>query len=328
VRAVRDIRPTSWPASEPVDEADAPKVGADRVGVVLAGGGERVIAWETGVLAGLTQGGFDARSAGHLMGVSAGALVAARIASGVDPHREAARVATESAPVPDEIRRVVANVVPRVVELVCEEHSEASTTQRRRRAGYFATNVAAAFPVHSHIARQAQHLPDGEWPARLRIVAVDADSGDRIVLTRNAGVPLREAVAGARALPGLVEPIRVAGRRLIDAGIASATNADLLPRSVAVAVILTATAHDAPPHSLDWYWNAELERERVALKSRGIRAVLVRASAAARHAMGDELTSTAGAAESVEHGIAQGMIAAIRLDRTVQFADDDRAVRR
>jgi len=36
----------------------------ERTAVVLAGGGERVVAWEVGVLAGLADRGFDARRAG------------------------------------------------------------------------------------------------------------------------------------------------------------------------------------------------------------------------------------------------------------------------
>ncbi|HET8755644.1 MAG TPA: patatin-like phospholipase family protein, partial [Solirubrobacteraceae bacterium] len=65
--------------------------------IVLAGGGERVIAWETGVLAGLANRGTDPRRAAAVIGTSAGALVAARLAAGRDPRDDAARLAAPGA---------------------------------------------------------------------------------------------------------------------------------------------------------------------------------------------------------------------------------------
>jgi flavin-dependent dehydrogenase len=49
--------------------------------IALSGGGERVVAWEVGVLAGLADGGLDARDAVAVLGTSAGAVVAARAAA-------------------------------------------------------------------------------------------------------------------------------------------------------------------------------------------------------------------------------------------------------
>jgi NTE family protein len=72
----------------------------ERTAVVLAGGGERVVAWEVGVLAGLADRGFDARRAGLLLGTSAGALVAARCAVR-DPRSAADALVTHLAAVPE-----------------------------------------------------------------------------------------------------------------------------------------------------------------------------------------------------------------------------------
>ena len=55
--------------------------------IALSGGGERVVAWEVGVLAGLADGGLDARQAEVVLGTSAGALVASR--SNAHPGRRA-----------------------------------------------------------------------------------------------------------------------------------------------------------------------------------------------------------------------------------------------
>jgi len=55
--------------------------------VAVAGGGERVVAWEIGVPAGFADAGLDLRGAVRIVGTSAGALVAARLAAGEDPSR-------------------------------------------------------------------------------------------------------------------------------------------------------------------------------------------------------------------------------------------------
>jgi NTE family protein len=61
-------------------------------GLVLSAGGERVVAWQVGVLAGLADAGLDPRRATRIVGTSAGALVAARLAGGIDPRADAARL--------------------------------------------------------------------------------------------------------------------------------------------------------------------------------------------------------------------------------------------
>ena len=58
---------------------------------IALSGGERVVAWEVGVLAGLTDGGIDARRAEVVLGTSAGALVAATAPLAVAAGRERGR---------------------------------------------------------------------------------------------------------------------------------------------------------------------------------------------------------------------------------------------
>src|SRR4051812_41019168 len=50
--------------------------------LVLGGGGVTGVAWETGVLAGLAEAGLDLSNAELIIGTSAGAAVAAQVASG------------------------------------------------------------------------------------------------------------------------------------------------------------------------------------------------------------------------------------------------------
>lgn len=60
----------------------SPILSFDRTALVLSAGGERAVAWHLGVLAGLAEHGVDARRARRVVGTSAGALVAARLAGG------------------------------------------------------------------------------------------------------------------------------------------------------------------------------------------------------------------------------------------------------
>ena len=279
--------------------------GSDRVAVVLAGGGERVIAWETGVLAGLADAGFDARTAVRIVGTSAGALVAARLAAGIDPRKDTDRIlAAKPAVVPERTRRAVANAIPQLVRILARYEYEEK--ERLRRAGQFASGAATALAVEEHIAGQAARLPDVGWPAALRLTAVDADTGERVLLAANTGVRLGRAVAAARAVPVLVRPISVAGRRLMDGALASATNADLLPSNIDRALVISATPEDSPAPSLQARWNAALVDEVATLEERGVRVVVIRASTAARRAMGDDLMSVSGSREAVTVGREQG----------------------
>src|SRR6202012_5997823 len=53
--------------------------------LVLGGGGPVGIAWESGLIAGLAQGGVDLGQADFTLGTSAGAFVGARLALGAEP---------------------------------------------------------------------------------------------------------------------------------------------------------------------------------------------------------------------------------------------------
>src|SRR5688572_17337790 len=53
--------------------------------LVLGGGGITGVAWELGVLSGLREHGVDLTDADLIVGTSAGAVVGAQLATGVDP---------------------------------------------------------------------------------------------------------------------------------------------------------------------------------------------------------------------------------------------------
>src|SRR5581483_6503032 len=70
------------------------------------------------------------------------------------------------------------------------------------------------------------------WPTRgeLWLNACDAHSGRHVVFGRGGTpeVDLADAVAASCAVPSYYRPVSIAGRRYVDGGIRSLTNADLL----------------------------------------------------------------------------------------------------
>jgi NTE family protein len=66
------------------------------------------------------------------------------------------------------------------------------------------------------------------WGHRdLRIVAVDAESGESRIFDRGSGVGLVEAVAASCAIPGIWPVVEIDGHRYMDGGMRSIANADL-----------------------------------------------------------------------------------------------------
>ena len=63
----------------------------------------------------------------------------------------------------------------------------------------------------------------------LYLVATDLDTTERVILGEGewAEVPISTAVAASGALPGIYEPVEIAGREFIDGGILSTTNVDV-----------------------------------------------------------------------------------------------------
>jgi NTE family protein len=239
--------------------------------IVLSGGGERVIPWHLGVLAGLAAAGHDPRRAA-LIGTSAGAFVAARIAAGADPRADA--LTARPAPPPAMFERLT----------LLWGAVDGSDDERRRRIGAVALNHTA--DPEPLVAALRRRLPGAGFPPSLTVVAIDAESGERVAFTAGSGVPLERAVAASRAIPGAVPTIPVGGRRYMDGAVGSATNADLATaRSV---IVVTGVGERPEPRTPEPIWAAALEREVAALEGEGRRVIVV------RPARGESLTVAAG----------------------------------
>ena len=292
----------------------------DHLALVLSGGGERALPWLVGVVAGLAESGLDPREADTVLGTSTGALVAGRVACGVDPAADADAVASSPAPaVAPGLDAAVGSALAEIVSVL--RPSAPSEQERRRRVGAVALRPDPDLvPADEQIARQAARLPGGAWPSALFVATVDADSGELVALGESDGISVAEAVAAAQATPGVVEPVELGSRRLIDAGIRSGTNAELVPAGARRVVIVTATETEPRPGSRDDLWNDALLIECVALRARGADPVVIHASRAAQVAMGDVVTAGADPAEAVELGRAQGREAYARVNASESLA--------
>jgi NTE family protein len=281
-------------------------IAPERTAVVLAGGGERVVAWEIGVLAGLADRGFDARRARVLLGTSAGAFVAARSAVR-DPGTAADALVAYSAAVP-EAPSGADRQFDRLAELwVASGGGAAARRDVARLAVRWSPGGETDF-----VAGVAAGLRAGEWPAAVRVVATDATTGDRTAFGAASGVPLATAVAASRAVPLRCPPVGVAGIPHVDGALGSATNADLLLGDVKDGEVAHVLVVDPAGRGtkLDRLWGDALDDEVAALTAAGAAVTVVRAGHSDHAAMGPDPMSGALASLAVVAGRQAGARAA------------------
>jgi NTE family protein len=225
--------------------------------LVLAGGGVAGIAWETGVLLGIQdlEPGTAARilnAPTALIGTSAGAAVAAQIATGASlQDLFDAQLADETAELFVEID--LASFGAMVAGALSEGTSPEDV---RRRMGAIA--LAADTPTTK--ARRAvieARLAVQSWGDRsLRLTTVDAETGELRVFDRDSGVGLVEAVMASCAVPGIWPVVEIEGHRYMDGGMRSGSNADLAAGANPVLIITPSTEQTpmgpaVPPTELD-----------------------------------------------------------------------------
>lgn len=198
------------------------RVMAGARGLVLGGGGITGIAWEIGLIAGLAELGVDLTAADLVVGTSAGSAVGAQVLSG--------------APIEDLYARQLADAtgeagwrmgVGALARFLIAAAWPGDGTRGRAYLGRLAL-AARTIPESDFRSLFESMLPGNTWPQRkLLVTAVDAGSGEPKVFDRDSGVELVDAVAASCAVPIVLPPMTVAGRRYVDGGARSIANADL-----------------------------------------------------------------------------------------------------
>jgi NTE family protein len=233
--------------------------------LVLGAGGTIGAAWMSGVLAGLAEAsGIDLLAIEHLVGTSAGAMVAADLLAGVEPRAPdaddlAVRI-DPGAEQPASGNGGAAGASGAADPLAEEEaagFAAAMLAGAGRLGGALATAagtplaplaLAAARPGGA-LARAAAlgriPAPDGSlarlqariahhglrFDGRLRIACVERESGRRVVFGAPGAPPaeVAEAVAASCSIPWVYRPVPIDGRDYVDGAVWSPTNLDAAP---------------------------------------------------------------------------------------------------
>jgi NTE family protein len=115
------------------------------------------------------------------------------------------------------------------------------------RIGALAASARTASP-QAWVASTGGTIGVPDWPETpLRLTAVDVENGRFAVHRAGSGVGLHEAIAASCAVPGMFPPVPIGGRRYMDGGVRSGTNADVALEcepevALVIAPICTATA--------------------------------------------------------------------------------------
>jgi NTE family protein len=205
------------------------------------------IAWELGVLRGIGDVDPDllvnVRSADVVIGTSAGSAVAAQITTGVTiDDLYSAQLSEHSSELEVEL-----NLEELMARFVQATTGATSPEDMRRRIGTLALETSTVSESVRRAAISAR-VPEEHWPAStLLLTAVDAETGEPTVFTKDSGVDLVDAVAASCAVPGVWPPVTIYGHRYIDGGVRSGTNADLAAGCDRVLVITPSLASAPPP---------------------------------------------------------------------------------
>lgn len=213
---------------------------------MLAGGGLAGIAWETGVLLGISDVAPEAArallDADILLGTSAGSTVAAQLGSG------ASLEALFGVQLAAETHELVPGAsIDDVMQLFAGAMASPDATLAERLQHIGAVAVAAdTVPEPVRRAVIGHRLPSREWPDRvLRVTAIDVETGELVIVDRDSGIGLVDAVAASCAVPGVWPPVTVGDRRFMDGGVGSTVNLTAATDCDAI-VVLVPSSESAP----------------------------------------------------------------------------------
>ncbi|WP_037808715.1 patatin-like phospholipase family protein [Amycolatopsis nivea] len=266
--------------------------------LVLGGGGVAGIAWATGLLTGLAEAGQDVTDADVLIGTSAGAAVAAQLGSGLplpqlyarqtDPALQAAEIAAEFDPEKfgEEFAAVLAD--------------GGTAAETRRAMGKYALAAETVQEPRRRAVIESR-LPSHEWPERaVKIVAVEAETGEPAVFDSSSRVSLVAAVAASCAVPGIWPAVPINGGWYVDGGVRSASNADYATGFAQVTVVVPMGAAEPFPTERPF------DQVLADLRSAGAKVAVLEPDEASVAAIGPNPLDPATRSAAAAAGLAQG----------------------
>jgi NTE family protein len=282
--------------------------------LVLGGGGPIGVAWEAGLVAGLADCRIGLANADWILGTSAGAIVGSRLALGRAP-QEIYRTQLEIAERQGHGTRLLAgDQGSMLAEFVKVYRSDAPLQQRRAEMGAFALR-AINMSEDEWLAeyREREWLLDQRWPHRFACTAIDTADGSLVVWDATARVDLLRAIASSSAVPGLVPPITINGRRYMDGGVGSTTNAQLARGHDIVLVVAVIAGGRASRSGRGNVLRQRLEQEMEELRAGGASVELLEPDEPSVEAFGPNLLDASRRRMAAEAGERQGRAEAGRL---------------
>ena len=286
--------------------------------LVLGGGGPVGIAWESGLVAGLAQGGVDLGQADFTLGTSAGSFVGARLALGAEAATFADAIIADR--IPGEAPRPATNPETRggggpppdlsaLMRLMGEAQGGLrNPVEVRQEIGAFAL-AAPAMTEEAFLetfGKSFSTLATDAWPERgFACTAVDAETGAFHLWTQASGVGVVRAVASSCSVPGVYPPVTLNGRRYIDGGMRSSTNADMAAGHELVVVV--AVRLGAAGGALGERIAARFAEEIETLKDGGATVLTITPDEESVTALGVNLMDFRRRADAARAGLAQGL---------------------
>jgi NTE family protein len=268
--------------------------------IVFGGGGLAGIAWEAGVVHALVTTGFDPARAGLLVGTSAGAVISTQLAAGVSTEILFDEQANPRADSAETFRPYSQDEADKANQTLMAKVN-GDLTAARKRIGAFAKRSETP-TVDERKAIIASRLSDHAWRSRrLRLVAVDVDTGEPRVFDGDSGCALVDAVAASCAVPGVWPAVPIGGKHYMDGGIMSMNNAWVAGGSRRVLVLAPLGYSDGNPVS------GHLRSEVRALEDQGAGVRVITPDQASLDAFGGNVLDPARRSPSAHAGYRQGL---------------------
>ena len=284
-----------------------------KAGLVLGAGGFVGGAWLTGALEAIeTETGWVPRQADHIVGTSAGAMIAALTAAGV-PAREIPDLFVGKSAGADIIdpalraRPLGAALRPQgVPNPRLGDIGLALAALRHPRKLPVGVALAALLPrglfSTDPLKDTVRQVVAGGWVGHpnLWLMACDIHTGERVAFGRTGAPPcdLAEAVAASCAIPGFYHPVAIGDHLYVDGGCWSTSNLEVL-EDLGLDIVICLNPTSSLERSDRWWdgiGNAyrsasgrQLGHEATKLRHAGTRVVLLQPSADSLLAMGNNL---------------------------------------
>lgn len=264
--------------------------------LVLGGGGSTGFAWQWGLLTGLHDAGVRLGGADLLVGTSAGAAAAVELAATSNPRELLAFMMSTSKNTGESGIDGNFEMFTRTLHRLAAEGYEPAELRARIGAMALAAQTAPEATFRQIVTG---YIRVRQWPEQLvRLTAVDAHSGKRIVFDKDSVVPVVDAVAASCAAPGVWAPITIGESHYIDGGVHSPTNADLAAGHERVVVI-------APVPELRELPGGKLSEQLADVEAEG-KATVVTPDEKVRELIGNNLMDLSRRPSITQAGLDQG----------------------